>query len=96
MVGSPGSPVGWVVAIGSPGLAAVGGWWLVVAGGEGDAETSGSWVVVLSRLSARWLALSRAGGVIGCCSPAPMVGGVFPVWRWRARDLGWLFFGWCD
>lgn len=66
----------------------------MVAGGEGDAETSGSWVVVLSRLSARWLALSRAGGAVGCCSPAQMVGGVFPVWQWRACALGWLFFGW--
>lgn len=95
VVGSPGSPVGWVVAIGSPGLAAVGGWWLVVAGGEGNAETSGSWVVVLSRLSVRWLALSRAGGVIGCCSQAPMVGGVFPVWRWQARSCaGGVVLAW--
>lgn len=70
--------------------------WLLLAGGEGDAETSGSWVVGLSRLSARWLALSRTGvAVADCCSPAPMVGGVFPVWRWRACALGWMFFGWC-
>lgn len=65
----------------------VGGWWLVGARKLGG----GGWWCSPGWLLDGWRSPVRA--TVGCCFPAPMVGGV-PGVAVGVRVLGWLFFGW--
>lgn len=67
----------------------VGGWWLLVGGGA--RKLGVGWWCSPGWLLDGWLSPVRA--TVGCCFPAPMVGGV-PGVVVGVRVLGWLFFGW--